>query len=490
MKRTHLNKSVVLALTAPFFMTSCATIGDMSKTAIGCIGGAAIGGVGTLIATGDPGKALAGTVIGGIAGCAIGNYLDYREQQLKQAAQANGFEPEFERIAVDEKKGTSFSVDADENVIAAQVSINSDKPIFDINQHVITDPEKKARLISFLKKYVEGLADGSKVYVVGHTDNSGRAEYNQSLSEKRAAYIAFLLSEAGMDESNIYYEGVGESQPLASNATSEGRAKNRRFELVDVMHQKVPDEAEQLNTAPIENVVEVARAKKQRLENLTNVLPEKKVRKKPKPQVTASRALRRESLDLDGVPLSSFDQNHIVAALGKQKNDEGWGFFAKANANSEAPIVGSCAYTDPVTKSRLRDFNGRPVNEKQVGEQIKNLYGNSWYGIAGTTAVTLGPIGIEKNTLDPTTTPIFSFFKNYKGGNVKPDYQYPVSVETYKGDGTVLVRMYAKDDNALMKCSDTVFSTNGESTSKASALIYQDKRNLMAKAFELTVVKG
>ena len=45
MKRTHLNKSVVLALTAPFFMTSCATIGDMSKTALGCIGGAAVGGV-------------------------------------------------------------------------------------------------------------------------------------------------------------------------------------------------------------------------------------------------------------------------------------------------------------------------------------------------------------------------------------------------------------------------------------------------------------
>jgi hypothetical protein len=53
-----------------------------------------------------------------------------------------------------------------------------------------------------------------------------------------------------MDESNIYYEGVGESQPVASNASREGRAKNRRFKLVDVIHKEVPDEAEQLNTAP------------------------------------------------------------------------------------------------------------------------------------------------------------------------------------------------------------------------------------------------
>lgn len=433
---------------------------------------------------------LAGTVVGGIAGCAIGSYLDYREQQIEQSAKANGFEADFERIAIDEKKGTSFSDDADENVIAAQVSLNSDKPLFESSEYRITDPKKLKNLKAFLKKYVEGIGEGSKVYVVGHTDSSGSSAYNQKLSENRAYYIAFLLSEAGMDKSNIYYEGVGESQPVASNATSEGRAKNRRFELLDVIHKEVPDEAGQLNAAPIENVVEVARAKKQRIENVTNTLPATKVRNKPKPQVTASLALRGESLGLDGVLLSSFDQTHIVEALGEQQSDSSWGFFAKANANSEAPIVGSCAYTDPVIESRLRDFNGRPVKDKKVGEQLKNLYGNSWYGVAGTTAITLGPIGIDKDTLDPTTTPIFSFFKNYKGGDVKPNYQYPVSVETYKGDGTVLVRMYAKDDNALMKCSDTVFSTDGETTSKASALVYQEKRNLMAKAFELTAVKG
>ncbi|MCZ8528789.1 OmpA family protein [Alteromonas sp. PRIM-21] len=489
MKRTHLNKSVVLALTAPFFMTSCATIGDMSKTALGCIGGAAIGGVGTLIATGDPRKALAGTVIGGIAGCAIGNYLDYREQQLKQAAKANGFEPEFERIALDKKKGTTFSQDAEEDVIAAQVSLNSDKPLFESSQFRITDPEKLKNLKAFLKKYVEGLGEGSKVYVVGHTDSSGSSAFNQKLSENRASYIASLLSEAGLNESNIYYEGVGESQPVASNATSEGRARNRRFELVDVIHQQLPDEAEQLNTAPIENVVEVAIAKKQRIENVTNTLPEKKVRKKPKVEVKASPALRHETLGLDGVPLKSFDQQAIVSAFGQQQ-DDGWGFFAKANANSDAPIMGSCAYTTPVVKSRLRDFKGRPVVDAEIGEHIPNLYKNSWFGEAGSTTVVLSKVGIKADTYEPTSTPIYRFFKDYKGGNVKPDYEYPVSVETYKGDGAVLLRMYAKDDNSLLKCSDVVFSTDGLSVAKASAVIYQDRGEIMAKAYKLQAVKG
>lgn len=490
MKRNYINKSVVLALTAPFFMTSCATIGDMSKTAIGCIGGAVVGAGVTFINTGDPGKAALGALAGGAVGCAIGNYLDKREAELKQAAKETGFEPEFERIAADDKQGTNFSTDADENVIASQVSLKSEKPLFDTNEYVTKDPKKTARLVAFLEKYVKGLGEGSKVYVVGHTDSSGSAEYNQTLSEKRAAYIAFLLTKAGMDEKDIYYEGVGESQPIASNDSSEGRARNRRFELVDVINVKATDDAKQLNSAPVENVVEVARAKKQRIENVTNTLPEKKARKKPKPQVTASRALRRESLDLGGVPLKSFDQQAIVNAFGEQQSDDSWSFFAKANANSDSPIIGSCAYTTPVVKSQLRDFNGRPVAEAQTGEHLPNLYRNAWYGTAGTTTVVLGPVGIKADTLEPTSTPIYSFYKNYKGGNVKPDYQYPVSVETYKGDGTVLVRMYAKDDNALLKCSDVVFSTNGQETTKASAMIYQDKRTLMAKGFGLEVVKG
>lgn len=490
MNRNHINKSVVLALSAPFLVSSCASVGDMTKTTLGCIGGAIIGAGLTFANTGDPGKAALGALAGGAIGCAIGNYLDYREQQLKQAAKANGFEPKFERIAADDKNGASFSEDAEDNVIASQVSINSEKPLFDSAQFTVNDPEKLKRLKGFLNKYVESLGEGSKVYVVGHTDDTGSSAYNQKLSEQRAKYIATLLVEQGLNENNIYYEGVGESQPVANNNTIQGRARNRRFELVDVINKKVEDDTKQLNTAPVENLVEVARAKKTRIENVTNTLPEKKITKKPKPQVTASRAMRQESLDLGGVPLKSFDQQDLITAFGAQEADVSWGFFAKANANSETPIIGSCAYTSPVAQSQLKAFNGRPIRESKVSENLPNLYGNSWYGMAGTTAVTLGPIGIDKQTLDPTSTPIFNFYKNYKGGNVQPDYTYPVSVETYRGDGTVLVRMYAKDDNALMKCSDVVFSTNGHATTKASAVIYQDKRELMARAYQLEVVKG
>ena len=70
------------------------------------------------------------------------------------------------------------------------------------------------------------------VDIVGHTDSMGPEEYNQQLSLRRAAAIKeFLVQEKGVDASIIDVSGMGESQPVADNATAEGRAKNRRVEV-------------------------------------------------------------------------------------------------------------------------------------------------------------------------------------------------------------------------------------------------------------------
>lgn len=71
-----------------------------------------------------------------------------------------------------------------------------------------------------------------KLKVEGHTDNIGKAEYNQQLSEKRAKSVANYLISKGIDSSRITTEGFGFSKPIASNDTEEGRAKNRRTELI------------------------------------------------------------------------------------------------------------------------------------------------------------------------------------------------------------------------------------------------------------------
>ncbi len=71
-----------------------------------------------------------------------------------------------------------------------------------------------------------------KLAVNGHTDNSGDKAHNQSLSEGRAKAVVAALQQAGIDASRLQASGMGDTQPVADNATEEGKAKNRRVELI------------------------------------------------------------------------------------------------------------------------------------------------------------------------------------------------------------------------------------------------------------------
>jgi OOP family OmpA-OmpF porin len=72
---------------------------------------------------------------------------------------------------------------------------------------------------------------GTRVSVEGHTDSSGSDAYNQSLSERRASSVRDYLAGKGVENGRLSTAGYGESQPVADNATAEGRALNRRVEL-------------------------------------------------------------------------------------------------------------------------------------------------------------------------------------------------------------------------------------------------------------------
>ena len=71
-----------------------------------------------------------------------------------------------------------------------------------------------------------------RVSVEGHTDASGGRVYNQSLSERRARMVATHVIEGGIAAARVSVRGYGASRPVANNATLEGRAKNRRVEIV------------------------------------------------------------------------------------------------------------------------------------------------------------------------------------------------------------------------------------------------------------------
>lgn len=98
------------------------------------------------------------------------------------------------------------------------------------NDSASLSAEKKAQLddlVVFMNEHPQ-----AKVEVTGHTDSSGPEAYNQKLSEKRAQAVATALEEKGIAASRITATGQGESNPVASNKTAEGREQNRRVEIV------------------------------------------------------------------------------------------------------------------------------------------------------------------------------------------------------------------------------------------------------------------
>jgi OOP family OmpA-OmpF porin len=102
--------------------------------------------------------------------------------------------------------------------------------LFDFDKAVLKD-QGKAELQNMID-YIKGKGITVKdVDVVGHTDGMGSEEYNQGLSERRAAAVKEFLVAGGVPADIIDVSGRGESEPVASNDTEEGRAKNRRVEI-------------------------------------------------------------------------------------------------------------------------------------------------------------------------------------------------------------------------------------------------------------------
>lgn len=100
--------------------------------------------------------------------------------------------------------------------------------LFDFDKSDLT-PAATAQLDTLMDKLRN--ADVVSIKVIGHTDSKGSDAYNQALSERRASSVASYLLSQGLAPNKLTSEGRGESEPVADNATDEGRTQNRRVEL-------------------------------------------------------------------------------------------------------------------------------------------------------------------------------------------------------------------------------------------------------------------
>ena len=128
--------------------------------------------------------------------------------------------------------GTPAGAKVDSNgcQIMGNMVINTTADHFDFDSAVLK-PKMQQELDTVVNK-VQASRGNEMLEVVGHTDSTGPEAYNQGLSERRAQAAADYLTGKGLDGSRITVKGMGESVPVADNATREGRAMNRRVEVI------------------------------------------------------------------------------------------------------------------------------------------------------------------------------------------------------------------------------------------------------------------
>lgn len=210
-------KPILLASAAALALTGCVTNtvgpGDpgQNRTRDGAVIGGLLGGVlGAASGSENQGRnAILGAAVGAAAGGAIGNALDRQAQDLRGSLRND-------QILI-ENTGSELIVTMPEGIL------------FDVDSAAI-----RAGLQSDLRALAANLNQypATGVQVVGHTDNTGSAAYNQDLSTRRAQGVAGVLLEAGVAPSRVRSLGNGESAPIATNLTPEGRRQNRRVEVI------------------------------------------------------------------------------------------------------------------------------------------------------------------------------------------------------------------------------------------------------------------
>lgn len=176
--------------------------------AIGAVAGAIVGA-----ATGDDAKerrkrALIGASGGALAGGSAGYYMDRQEQKLREELRGTG-------VGVT-REGDNITLNMPGNITFATDSASLNPEFFDV----------LAAVAKVIKEYEKTL-----VSVTGHTDSTGADDYNQQLSERRAATVGGYLNQQGVSTERLVIIGYGEQRPVAPNSSPEGRARNRRVEI-------------------------------------------------------------------------------------------------------------------------------------------------------------------------------------------------------------------------------------------------------------------
>lgn len=202
---------LITSLAAVVLATGCANMTDTQRrtatgAGVGALGGAAIGAV----AGGHAGRgALIGAGVGALGTYIWSQHMEKQKQEMQAATQGTG-------VTVTQTADNQLKLD-----IPSDISFATNRSDIQPNFRPILD------------RFAEGLRNNpnTEVRIVGHTDSTGSDAINNPLSLDRAESTRNYLTSRGVSGARIHVEGRGSREPIASNDSVDGRARNRRVEI-------------------------------------------------------------------------------------------------------------------------------------------------------------------------------------------------------------------------------------------------------------------
>lgn len=348
-----------------------------------------------------------------------------------------------------------------------------------------------------------------KILLIGHTDDTGSSRLNADLSERRAKAVADFMEKRGVPRDSLHFQGAGEAYPVADNTSEEGRAQNRRVEIVEVADaasfdrflaerkpnydlyraaQSAPQEAQApvplaSSDAPLQPPNRSA-TKRGTGTAARPAMAVKAAGNATTPSTPASAPVQAagNEIDFGGVPLQ---RAGAVAGIGAVHNDHNGVFHLISAAYADEPLpIADCTRDRPRFANAVKALaSGKTY---RTSEYFPGLYGKTWTEQVNGHQVVLNKVTVLANDGMTGNLPDFKVYTNYnpaKNANPTATLNVTPEVNTYMGNQGLLYRMFF-NGKAGLSCVDVVFSNDGGSSAKGGRLVYSHAAQLMATDFK------
>lgn len=495
-----------------------------SKYSSAIIGAATVGIASYFLGEKKSTQALVGALAGGTIGFLIGKEMDDRRCDQWKIAQAANVPVKFDDV-------TELKIDdhgQKTEVKIGQLSVWPVEQQFETGSAVLTKQAERY-FTDIAKTYIIDQNDSSfniqerkelsakrkqqVILLVGHTDDEGSSEANARLSESRALAVGSIFKNVGVSPANIYFQGAGEKFPIADNRSQDGRATNRRVEIIELddeqalawklQHIAPKPEYYRASVAESEILInpsqhgsntrdtELGITKNSNLDNSKTVTSDKINSKKNSNQLSSKDKSIDQTLQKNNNPLfidfggiqATINQTDIKSEMigGKFQERDGLAriFGISTAIANDNVFTASCVNDHYRHISPVKNLADGKEFKYKTTDYVRGLGGSVYGGMVNGHLVVLQNLFVLQNEFMPVDYPnkhsealVFKEYSGQKENNRLPDVTMDFKVNVYPGNAALLYRVFFDKLSSPLTCIDIIFPYKGDFTARQGVLHY------------------